>query len=201
MHGMRAAWAGLLLVAAATPAGAARGDMTGSCAATGTTVSISAHDTVFDKGCLAVPADTPFVIRFDNRDPVAHNVALLGHHGDTHTLFRGEWVNGPGSITYRVGSLPAGTYHFHCEAHPTVMMGTFVVAAPAAASPASAAVPGPGGGQPLTSGTSGGAAAPRPVKRVGPLRALVLCAGVGCALFGGVMVGRSRRRRETGDNP
>ena len=208
MRGVRSAWTGMLLAAVAavvwavaTPAGAAMDDMTGGCAATGTTVSISAHDNMFDTNCLAVPADTPFTISFNNRDPVAHNVALLRHHGDTHTLFHGELVNGPGSITYPVGSLPAGRYHFHCEVHPTAMMGTFVVAAPAVASPAPAAVPGPDGGQASTSDRTGGSLTPRPVKSLTPMRTLVLCAGVGCALFGGVMLARSRRRRATGDTP
>ena len=36
---------------------------------------------------------------------------------------------GPKAMVYAVPNLKAGTYHFHCEIHPNLMNGTFVVAA------------------------------------------------------------------------
>ena len=35
---------------------------------------------------------------------------------------------GPGSVTYQVDALPAGSYFFRCDVHPTQMTGTFVIA-------------------------------------------------------------------------
>ena len=36
-------------------------------------------------------------------------------------------VTGVAAKTYQVTPLPGGTYFFHCDVHPTVMFGTFVV--------------------------------------------------------------------------
>ena len=43
------------------------------------------------------------------------------------SLFQGQIVIGPTTLTYHVGALAAGTYYFHCDVHPTAMQGTFVV--------------------------------------------------------------------------
>lgn len=75
---------------------------------------------------MAAPADTPFTIRFDNRDADAHNVDILDHPGGT-ALFTGKIVTGPKIVTYRVEALPAGTYYFRCDIHPLVMHGVFLV--------------------------------------------------------------------------
>jgi len=97
-----------------------------SCATSGTALSISAADLSFDTDCLAAPADTAFTIEFDNTSPVLHNVAILDGGS---ALFTGETFTGPKVTTYDVPSLPAGTYTFRCDVHPTQMTGTFVVAA------------------------------------------------------------------------
>ncbi len=49
-------------------------------------------------------------------------------------LFKGEIFNGVKTETYHVPVLDPGTYHFRCDAHPS-MEGTFVVAEPAPPSP------------------------------------------------------------------
>ena len=36
-------------------------------------------------------------------------------------------ITGPAVATYDVKALPAGTYFFHCDVHPTQMFGTLVV--------------------------------------------------------------------------
>jgi plastocyanin len=81
-------------------------------------------DVAFDKQCLAAPAGAAFAISFDNEDSNTHNLAIL--NGGV-SLFTGDIVIGPKVATYHVGPLPAGTYTFRCDIHPTQMHGTFVV--------------------------------------------------------------------------
>ncbi len=102
-----------------------------SCAPSGTTVKVVAKNTMFDVSCLAAPAGKAFTIGFDNEDPLPHNVAIYSADPmvDTNakTLFQGAIFTGPKVTTYSVPALAAGTYHFHCDVHPTQMYGTFVV--------------------------------------------------------------------------
>ena len=73
------------------------------------------------------PADTEVTLTFDNRDPVdvagPHNVSV--YDGDT-ALFQGELIDGPTTIDYAIPPMPAGTYEFRCDVHPT-MIGTVEV--------------------------------------------------------------------------
>ena len=109
------------------------------CAPSGTSLALAASGHKFDQDCLAVTAGESFTIRFDNQDSDRHNVAIL----PSHTL--------PGEPSSRATSFPgrratctpwprlvAGTYHFHCDIHPNLMNGIFIVAAaPQAAAPPS----------------------------------------------------------------
>jgi plastocyanin len=100
-----------------------------TCSPQGTSLSITAMNTKFDKDCLAVSAGQPFTIRFYNQDSIGHSVAILPSHTSTQPFFRGDIVAGPKAVTYSVPALTApGTYHFHCDVHPNLMMGTFIVA-------------------------------------------------------------------------
>jgi plastocyanin len=104
------------------------------CQPDGTTVTISAQNTAFDKDCLAAPAAQAFTIEFTNNDAgVPHNVDIYDRQGGTHLGGAGptEFFPGPGTTTYKVSPLDAGTYFFQCDVHPTAMFGTFVVAKPA----------------------------------------------------------------------
>ena len=103
------------------------GRPTSDCSPSGTSLSITAQETRFDKDCLAAPASQPFTITYDNKDSVAHNIAVLESHTATDVLFRLEIFRGPKTETLRVGALRPGTYAFHCEVHPAQMSGTFVV--------------------------------------------------------------------------
>ena len=91
------------------------------------TASIGAEGTAFDTSTLSWPADTEVTLSFDNRDPVdvagPHNVAV--YDGDT-ALFTGELVEGPATVDYTVPPMPAGSYEFRCDVHPT-MTGTVEV--------------------------------------------------------------------------
>ena len=98
-----------------------------TCTPDGTSLTVSAKDNMFDKDCLAAPADKPFTIAFNNQDSDIHNVAIYDKdHGDK-ALFKGEVIYGPKTITYSVPSLAEGTYEFRCDPHADSMIGTFIV--------------------------------------------------------------------------
>ena len=106
--------------AAAAPSGAA-------CSPAGTSLTVSAQNTAFDTRCLAAPANTAFTIAFTNKDALPHNVAIYTNASASTALFKGSLLNAPGSVTYDVKALPAGTYVFRCDVHPAQMTGVFVV--------------------------------------------------------------------------
>ncbi|MEA2521041.1 MAG: hypothetical protein QOI81_687 [Actinomycetota bacterium] len=111
-------------IAAPSPTPTALAQTATVCSPTGTNLSITALNTAFDKSCLAAPADKAFKIVFDNQDPFNHNVAI--YDSSNKVLFTGPLTASP--TTYHVGGLPAGTYKFQCDVHPTVMNGIFIVA-------------------------------------------------------------------------
>ena len=99
----------------------------GGAEAAGEPIPISAQGLAFDASELALPADSPVVIAFDNQDPAqTHNVSIYTEQGGD-ALFTGEFITGPDSIEYEVEPLPAGEYFFQCDAHPT-MAGSVQVA-------------------------------------------------------------------------
>lgn len=84
-------------------------------------IIIAAQNNVFSVSELAVPADAPFALVFNNDDQgIPHNVSVLSGE---EILFPGEIINGPASITYEVPALAAGSYEFRCDVHPE-MTGT-----------------------------------------------------------------------------
>ena len=106
------------------------GRPTSTCSPSGTALSITASGTKFDKDCLAAPAGQPFTLAFDNKDAGRnHNIVILRSHTDTgQPLFRPPaLIAGPKLENFTVPALPAGTYAFHCEVHPSQMSGTFIV--------------------------------------------------------------------------
>jgi plastocyanin len=129
---------GLSLIAAAcgggggnnpTPAAggtsAATSQPAAPCSPSGTSLTLAAKNVQYDKACLAAPANTAFTIKFSNNDSgIPHNVDIMS---SSKSLFAGKIVKGPTSVTYNVPSLPAGSYQFHCDIHPSEMNGTFVV--------------------------------------------------------------------------
>ena len=103
------------------------GNATSTCEPSGTTLSITASGTKFDKNCLAAPANQAFTINYDNKDQLAHNIAILQSHSATEAMFKAEVFRGPELKTLNVNGLRPGTYAFHCEVHPGQMSGTFIV--------------------------------------------------------------------------
>jgi plastocyanin len=89
----------------------------------GDAIYISAINIVFEQDSVTAPADTPFVIRFENKEAVPHNVEIKQNG---QSIFMGEVFNGPETRDYEVPALPAGTYEFICTVHPN-MVGTLTV--------------------------------------------------------------------------
>jgi plastocyanin len=85
-------------------------------------VVVTAQNIAFDRAQLVVPAGRPFQLLFENREGAPHNVTIYDDGTDT-PLFVGETFGGPGSRTYDVPAIPAGTHRFRCDVHPQ-MTGT-----------------------------------------------------------------------------
>jgi plastocyanin len=83
---------------------------------------ITAQAIGFDRQQLEVPAGRPFQLLFENRESAPHNVRIYGEVVD-QPLFVGEVFGGPGSRTYDVPAISAGTHKFRCDIHPE-MAGT-----------------------------------------------------------------------------
>ena len=103
------------------------GNPTSTCSPSGTTLTITASGTKFDKDCLAAPANQAFTVNFDNKDQRTHNLQILESHSASEALFDAEQITGPGVKTLSVPSLRPGTFAFHCKFHPREMSGTFIV--------------------------------------------------------------------------
>ena len=102
------------------------GNATSHCEPSGTSLTIAAQNTKFDKDCLAAPADRPFTVNFDNKDQTVHNLMILESHSSSEALFDAGTI--PNGIrTLNVPALKAGTFAFHCKIHPAAMSGTFIV--------------------------------------------------------------------------
>jgi plastocyanin len=94
----------------------------------GPVVEIAANNLAFDKKELAIPADTEFVLAFNNQEAQPHNVAILEAQGSANALFRGAIITGPKLSEETVEPIPAGEYYFQCDVHPN-MSGTVTAAA------------------------------------------------------------------------
>jgi uncharacterized membrane protein/plastocyanin len=95
----------------------------------GDTVTVCAFDDqAFVPGLLRLPADEPVALSFDNQDGgVPHNVAIYRDDSAAESLFVGDLIDGPETVTYQVPALDPGTYFFRCDVHPQ-MNGSVEVA-------------------------------------------------------------------------
>lgn len=129
----------LSLLAAACGGGSSGGNGSGgggssptggsaSCSPSGASLSISAQNIAYSTDSLCAPANQALTIAFDNKDSgIQHNIEIFKDEAMTQSVFKGDLVSGPGTMSYSVDALPAATYHFHCDIHPTQMEGTLVV--------------------------------------------------------------------------
>jgi mono/diheme cytochrome c family protein/plastocyanin len=106
--------------ASAAPSGSA-----GASAPSGESISIVAQAIAFTTTDVTAPADTAFVIAFDNEDAgTPHNVAI--HDPAGAEVFKGDIFIGVETRDYQVPALAAGNYTFVCSVHPN-MTGTLTV--------------------------------------------------------------------------
>jgi plastocyanin len=88
-------------------------------------VKITASNTTYDTSAIEAKAGQAFQIVFTNNDSgIPHNVQIKAADGSE--AFKGSILTGPGSVTYDVPALAAGSYTFSCVVHPT-MTGTLTV--------------------------------------------------------------------------
>ena len=117
-----ACWTDEFASESAAPSGSAEPSEPAASGDAGASVSIVAANIAFTVTDVTVPADTPFVIVFENQDAgIPHNVAISDASGAE--VFKGEIINGVATVEYQVPALPAGEYTFICTVHPN-MTGT-----------------------------------------------------------------------------
>lgn len=87
-------------------------------------VKIVASGQQFTTTAVTAPAGKAFQVAFESQTGDPHNIAIS--LGGAEPVFRSEVLSGPGTGTYQVGPLAAGTYAFKCDVHPG-MSGTLTV--------------------------------------------------------------------------
>jgi plastocyanin len=123
----RATFAGTLLLVALTAAacGQASGAQPASAGPVDPdAVKIVASGQSFVTADVAAPAGRPFQISFESRTGDPHDIAIGADGSDP--VFRSDVYSGPGTTTFQVPALAAGTYTFKCDVHPG-MTGTITV--------------------------------------------------------------------------
>jgi plastocyanin/uncharacterized membrane protein len=76
-------------------------------------------DQAFVPESLQLPEGEPVELAFENRDGgVQHNVAIYRDDSAEESLFVGDLIAGPETVTYDVPALDAGAYYFRCDVHP-----------------------------------------------------------------------------------
>jgi plastocyanin len=88
---------------------------------------LGAIGVAFDRAELAVPANRSFILVFENREAVSHNVSIYTDDSRQERRFEGVLFGGPATRWYPVPALAPGTYVFLCDLHPS-MTGRLVAA-------------------------------------------------------------------------
>lgn len=93
------------------------------------TVNLTAKNISFDLSTISVPRGAQVTIVFNNQDTSApHNVAVYTDSSAAKSIFVGQIVTGPKTVTYTfTAPTTPGSYFFRCDVHPTIMTGTFIV--------------------------------------------------------------------------
>ena len=116
--------------ATATPSEGQAGADDSPPAGDGFFLEIAAENTEYDVSELGpAPAGEPILLVFDNDDEgLQHNWSLYESEDAETALFEGEVITGVDSIEYEFDAPEdPGTYHFHCDIHPTAMEGELIV--------------------------------------------------------------------------
>ncbi len=93
------------------------------------TINLTAKNIAFDMSTITVPRGAHVTIVFANQDTsVQHNFAVYTDSSASKSVFVGQTVTGPETVTYAFTAPSApGNYFFRCDIHPTIMTGTFIV--------------------------------------------------------------------------
>jgi plastocyanin len=111
--------------AGASPGPSGAASVPPASAGTAADVTIRASSSQFTTPQVTAPAAKPFSLAFDNEDAgTLHNVHIK--KADGSDAFKGEFVTGVSTKVYQVPALPAGSYPFMCDVHPS-MTGTLTV--------------------------------------------------------------------------
>ncbi len=81
---------------------------------------LAASNVQFDQAEVAVPASRPFILVFENRENISHNVSVYADAALQSRVFEGVLFNGPATRWYPVPALDPGTYVFVCDLHPNM---------------------------------------------------------------------------------
>lgn len=81
---------------------------------------IGAKEIAFDTAHIEVPANRPFILVFENRENVGHNVSIYTDPAFAQRTFEGVVFSGPGTRWYPVPALAPGSYAFKCDLHPNM---------------------------------------------------------------------------------
>lgn len=90
----------------------------GGAPAAGPTTAVVAEGLVFDTDAIVLEAKKPASIEFENLDSAPHNIAIYQDESAADSIFKGEQISGPDSITYEFDAPKAGEYYFRCDVHP-----------------------------------------------------------------------------------
>jgi plastocyanin len=81
---------------------------------------LAASGIAFDTAELRVSANRAFVLVFENREAVTHNVTIYADEARQDRRFEGVLFSGPATRWYPVPALAPGTYVFACDLHPNM---------------------------------------------------------------------------------
>jgi plastocyanin/heme-degrading monooxygenase HmoA len=117
------------LLAATQTASAGSPAPGGTPAPAGALTITTPDDIHYDKDTLNAKAGSPISVTYDNKSPIIHNIHFFnGADATAGNVPGGSTKLGKQDTqTITFGPLPAGTYFFHCDAHPTQMTGKLVV--------------------------------------------------------------------------
>jgi plastocyanin len=93
------------------------------------TAPVGAATAGFQPTSLTAKANTAFQLIFDNQDNQAPHNLILQNPDGSNVQVSGDtaFFTGPGQRQYAVPALPAGSYPFMCQVHPTTMKGTIEI--------------------------------------------------------------------------
>ncbi len=108
-------------------AGAAASATPAASSAPTTTWNETTTDNKFSDTQITVPAGKQVTLTVQNKGTAIHNVDVLDVKDDSGKDIKTDLVPAGKSATLTFTISKPGTYHFHCDVHPTEMTGTLVV--------------------------------------------------------------------------